>query len=472
MRRKNSAVMGTMLALQQPSPALIDLQPIEILGERGGDRTLDHLIKSFDWRHGATRTNQLLHRDINPTSGIDPYPRASKSLYACSPFVAGAVYMATRREKIGIRSAERIGPGETVWDTELKRFGMRRRADRISYVVKAQIDRRQRWITIGQHGPMTPAQARAAAKSMLGGIDAGQDPTRERDANRKLPTLGVLADRWLAEHVDIKRKASTAREYRRIVDLHIRPALGALRVDRIDRADVMSLHAKFATTRYAGNRVIAVLSALLSFAERLGYRQPGSNPVRGVERYTERTRKHPLSADELQRLWRHLDQPNDRESPHAIAALKLLILTGCRKSEVLTLLWSDVDLGAGILRLRDAKTGDRDVMLSALAVETLRTIPRIAGNHHVICGAREGARLVNLDDPWRRARDAVGLSSARIHDLRHSLASALARSAPMTVVRDALGHKQMQTTSGYSHAANDDVRRAVDGFAQLIIGDR
>lgn len=379
--------------------------------------------------------------------------------------------MATRREKIGLKAVERIEPGEVVWDVELKRFGMRRRADRISYVVKAQIDRRQRWITIGQHGPMTPAQARAAAKAMLGAIDAGQDPTRERDANRKLPTLGALADRWLAEHVEIKRKASTAREYRRIVNLHIRPALGALRVDRIDRADVMSLHAKFATARYAGNRIIAVLSALLSFAERLGYRQPGSNPVRGVERYAERKRKRPLSADELKRLWRHLNQPNDRESPHAIAALKLLILTGCRKSEVLTLLWSDVDLGAGILRLRDAKTGDRDVMLSTLALETLADIPLVAGNPHVICGARDGNRLVNIDDPWRRARNAIGLDGARIHDLRHSLASALARSAPMVVVRDALGHRQMQTTSGYSHAADDDVRRAVDEFAMMIVGD-
>ena len=159
-----------------------------------------------------------------------------------------------------------------------------------------------------------------------------------------------------------------------------------------------------------------------------------------------------------------------RASPWATAALKLLVLTGCRKSEVLTLQWRDVDIPRRVIWLRDAKTGDRQVILSALAAATLASIPRLDGNPFVICGAKEGAHLINLKKPWIRTRDAIGLEGVRIHDLRHSMASALARSAPMVVVRDALGHRQMQTTSAYSHAANDDVRRAVDDFAELIAG--
>ena len=364
----------------------------------------------------------------------------------------------------------RLGPGDTIWDSDLKRFGVRRRTHRITYFVKAQIDRQQKWITIGQHGPMTPAEARAAARTILGMIDSGQDPTRDRDARRSIQTLGTLADRWLREHVEIKRKQSTAQEYRRIVNSRLRPALGNIRVDRISRADVMALHAASAGVRYSANRTVAVLSSIMTFAERLSYRPPFSNPCRGIERFREHKRKRPLSEDELRRLWRYLSQSNENESPWTKAALKLLVLTGCRKSEVLTLQWRDVDIPRSVLWLRDAKTGDRQVILSALAAATLASIPRLDGNPFVICGAKEGAHLINLKKAWTRTRDAVGLEGVRIHDLRHSMASALARAAPMVVVRDALGHRQMQTTSGYSHAANDDVRRAVDDFAKLIAG--
>ena len=110
--------------------------------------------------------------------------------------------MATGNERIGLQSVSRLRPGDTIWDSDLKRFGVRRRTHRITYFVKAQIDRQQKWITIGQHGPMTPAEARAAARTILGMIDSGQDPTRDRDARRSIPTLGTLADRWLREHVE------------------------------------------------------------------------------------------------------------------------------------------------------------------------------------------------------------------------------------------------------------------------------
>jgi integrase len=382
--------------------------------------------------------------------------------------------MGSRAARLSLKSIEALKPGEILWDTDMPRFGARCRSSGTSYFIKPRIGGRQRWITIGRHGPLTPAEARAKAKVLLGTVDAGQDPTRERDARRILPTLDKLAELWLAGHVALKRRASTHREYRRIVYRHIIPPLGHVRVDRISRADVMVLHEGLAETRYAANRVVAVLSALLSYAERLGHRQPGSNPCKGVERYAEKKRKRPLTADELGLLWHYLNEldADGRENHWAIAALKLLMLTGCRKSEVLTLRWTDVDFERGILWLRDGKTGDRDVVLSKLAQQTLAVVHRIDGNPFVICGARKGARLVNLQKPWRRICVALGFQNARIHDLRHSVASALARTAPFVVVRDALGHRQMQTTSGYSHAANDDVRRAVDDFAKLIVGAR
>ena len=141
-----------------------------------------------------------------------------------------------------------------------------------------------------------------------------------------------------------------------------------------------------------------------------------------------------------------------------------------RKSEVLTLRTDDVDLAAGIIRLRDAKTGPRAVVLSQHAILVLKTIPRHAGNPYVIVGAREGRHLINLQKPWIRIRTRLGFPEVRIHDLRHTVASMLARTSPLVVVRDALGHQVIETTSGYSHAANDDVRLAVDGLALAIAG--
>ena len=377
--------------------------------------------------------------------------------------------MASRQEKIGPKTIAGLEPGETIWDTDLKRFGARCRASKISYFVKAQVDRRQRWFTIGQHGPMTPTEARSRAKALLGAIDAGLDPSRERDVQKGLPTLAELSERWLKEHVALKRRPNTRIEYERIVASHILPEMGYLRLDRITRSDVMGLHIKFAHAPYHANRVLAIMSAMMTFAERLGYREPLSNPCRGVERFKEKKRKRPLTNDELTQVWLQLEELQGQETPWVIGAFRLLILTGCRKSEILTLKWTDVDLDHGVLHLRDAKTGDRDVALSGAAIEALSKIPKLSGNEHVICGAKEGAHVINLQKPWRRLCRAVGLENVRINDLRHTVASVLARTAPMVVVRDALGHRQMQTTSGYSHAASDDVRQAIEQFAGTIV---
>jgi integrase len=380
--------------------------------------------------------------------------------------------MGSRRVKIGPQTVAAMKPGDLIWDSEIRRFGARRRASGITYFVKARIDGRQRWLTIAKHGPSTPADARIKARHVLGEIDSGRDPTRERDGRRQIPLFADFAERWLREHVAVKRKASTAREYRRIIERHLNPALGKVRLDRINRGDAHKLHGDLAGQQYVANRVLAVLSAIMTYAERLELRPPYSNPARGVERFKERKRKRPLTIAELTALWAHLEEIEATTNPYIIAALRLLILTGMRREEVLTLRWDDVDLGAGVLRLRDAKTGPRDVMLSRRAIELLEALPEVDGNPFVFPGHKHGQRLVNITDRWQEIRAHLGFPDARIHDLRHSVASMLARTAPLTVVRDALGHREIGTTSGYSHAANDDVRAAVDSLASQIAGAR
>ncbi len=365
-----------------------------------------------------------------------------------------------------------IKPGEVLFDTELKRFGARGGVRGATYFVIPRIDGRQRWITIGRHGPLTPAEARAKARQLLADADMGGDPTHERDAGKKRPLFAEFAETWLKTHVEIKRKPNTAREYRRIIEHNLSPALGKVRVDRITRADAVKLHAGMAASRYLGNRALAVLSAIMSHAERLGYRPTYSNPARGVERFKERKRKRPLSMTEIGALWTHLDTVGDSLNPYIVAAFRLLLLTGMRRNEVLTLQWEHVDLEAGVIRLADAKTGPRDVVLSTKAVEVLAAIPRIEGNPYVLPGRKHGQRLVNVSASWREIRAALGFPDVRVHDLRHTVASMLARSAPLIVVRDALGHTEIGTTSGYSHAAADDVRTAVNRLALAIAGGR
>lgn len=380
--------------------------------------------------------------------------------------------MASRTTKIGPQTVAAMKQGDVVWDRDLRRFGARRRKDSVTYFVKARIDGRQRWINVGRHGPTTAAEARAKARQVLAEIDSGQDPTRERDGRRTIPIFSDFAQRWLREHVRPKRKPNTYTEYKRIIDLHIAPAIGKVRIDRLNRSDAVTLHADLAMTRYQANRVLAVLSAVMTFAERLGYRQPASNPCRGVERYKERKRKRALSIAEIATLWKHLDKLDDSINPYIVNAFRLLLLTGMRREEVLTLRWKHVDLDAGIIRLADAKSGPRDVVLSAKAIEVLRDTPRIEGNPYVLPGLKQGQRLVNITERWQEIRTALGFPEVRIHDLRHTVASLLARSAPITVVRDALGHAEISTTSQYSHASTDDVRNAVESLGKLLEDSR
>ena len=229
--------------------------------------------------------------------------------------VASGDAMPSKTAKIGPATVAAMSQGDVLWDRELSRFGARCRSGSITYFVKARIDGRQRWINVGRHGPVTPAEARAKARYVLGEVDSGQDPTRERDGRRTIPLFADFADRWLREHVKPKRKPTTHTSYKRIIAQYLNPALGKVRIDRINRTDTLKLHAGLAGTRYQANRAIAVMSALMTFAEKHGYRPQFSNPCRGIERFKEQKRKRPLTMKELGLLWAHLDTLAETANP-------------------------------------------------------------------------------------------------------------------------------------------------------------
>jgi len=379
---------------------------------------------------------------------------------------------------ISKRSVDARKPGSKdsyLWDDELAGFGLKvTPADRKVYLVQYRLGGRKgrvRRVTIGVHGRVTPDQARVEAKRLLGIVAAGGDPAELKQQNTDRPTLGQLIDLFLSEHADAKLKASSATEYRRLSKLYLPVRLKRRFVADLSRNDIARLHLAMRDKPYQANRVLALLSKFFNWCEKHGYRPDGSNPCRHIEKFKEQRRERFLSPLELARLGEALAEAeaNETTSPYVIAALRLLVLTGARLSEILTLKWSYVDFDNTLLRLPDSKTGAKVIYLNAPALQILTDLPRLEGNPFVICGRREGARLINLQKPWRRIRKTAGLDDVRIHDLRHSFASVAAGSGQsLPVIGALLGHTQPGTTQRYAHLAADPLRAASDAVGGRI----
>jgi integrase len=323
-------------------------------------------------------------------------------------------------------------------------------------------------MTIGTHGsPWTPDKARTEAKRLLGQVAGGDDPAGAKAERRKAETVADLAARFLSDHVQAKRKGRTAREYQRLLDKIIAPALGRRKIGDVTRADIARLHHAGRDAPYQANRVLAVLSKMFNLAEAWGLRADGSNPCRHIERNPERGRERMLSATELARLGDALGAYDG--SPYVPAAVKLLLFTGARLSEVLGLRWECVDVERGEARLPDSKTGAKTLHLPPPALAVLVGLPRADGNPHVIVGQKDRAGLVNLEKPWRSIRTAARLPDVRLHDLRHAFASVGAASGnSLLVIGKLLGHAQAATTHKYAHLGADPVKAAAASIAGKI----
>lgn len=362
-----------------------------------------------------------------------------------------------------------------VWDDTLSGFGLKvTSTGRKVYLVQYRIGGRgapTKRVTIGRHGtPWTAEQARREATQILGAVAAGEDPAAKRREKRQADanTVADVVARFVDRHVEMK-KPKTAIEYRRMIDQHIVPRFGKKPIGEVTRADIDRLHHELRATPYQANRLLAVLSKLLSWAEAQGLRADGSNPCRHVQKFKERKRERYLSQVELGRLGAALKDAEAAASPYAIAAIRLLVFTGARLNEILTLRWAYIDNDAGVIRLPDSKTGAKEIHLNPLAMSVLATLPRTETNPWVICGARQGAHMVNINKTWREVRTAAGLDDVRIHDLRHSFASVGAGLGnSLVIIGGLLGHREAATTARYAHLAADPLKAASNAISQQI----
>lgn len=362
-----------------------------------------------------------------------------------------------------------------LWDDQVPGFGVRCRHGQKSYVLQYRVlggrGARQRRVTLGRVGSLALDDARVLAQEYLRGVRYGQDPAGARQAMRQAPMVQDLAERYLREHADVKKKPRSAEMDHVNLRLHVLPVLGMQRVDTLTRADVARLHHGMRASPGAANRVLALLSKMCALAEQWGLRDPGTNPVKGIERYRERKRERHLLPAELSRLGDVLREAEllRTESPSVIALIRLLLLTGARLGEVLSLQWKQIDWEAGTVRLEDSKTGPKTLYLSDAARAVLAQLPRVEGNPWCLPGRRHGKGLVNPQKPWRRIRMQAGLDDVRLHDLRHTYASVAARGGfSLPMIGALLGHMEAQTTQRYAHLVGNPVQAAAEQVGEAI----
>jgi len=359
-----------------------------------------------------------------------------------------------------------------LWDTAETGFGLKvTPSGKKIYILQYRVDGRQRRYRIGQHGDFTPEEARQEAKRLRGKVAGGNDPAEDKAQKKRSPTVSDLAARYMSEHAWVKKKPYSARQDELKLNSVILPRIGRIRAAAVKRSDVGKIHNNLRNKPYQANRVLALLSKMFSLAEQWGLRPFGSNPCLGIQKFKEKSRERYLSPQELGRLGetlRRVDE-EDKELPSVPLAIRLLILTGARLSEIVGLRWEHVDLDDEVLRLPDSKTGAKLIHLNRAAVDLFSNAPRVDGNPFVCPGTKPGGHLVGIQKAWSRIRALAEIKDVRLHDLRHTYASiAAGEGLSLPIIGGLLGHKKAATTERYAHLADNTKKEAANQIGSKI----
>ena len=356
-----------------------------------------------------------------------------------------------RKSPYDIRDAELKGFGVRVLPSGAKRF-----------FIHSQHEGRRLWKTLGDADSIGLDKARKRATELLAAI--------RRDESVALPEDRLFEA--VAEEVFSRYgrhwKPRTMKVNRGYLRSTILPRFAGMNIADITRHDVQRWVASLCATPVAADRSVPILSVIMRQAELYGYRPEGSNPCAGIRRYRRKGRERFLSRPELRCLARVLEDHEDRHS-RSVAFIRLLLLTGCRKSEIGTLQWSDYREGR--LFLPDSKTGPRTVWLSSPARDILDGLAREEGWVFPSPQRQGPVSMAMFETFWRRVREEAEIADVRLHDLRHTYASiAIMGGETVTTTARLLGHNDAQTTLKYAHLSDRSVREAADALAG-ILGD-
>jgi integrase len=339
---------------------------------------------------------------------------------------------------------------------------------------------RERRMTIGGYPEWSVKAAREKAKALRREVDNGYDPLGERIAEREALTINDLVARWRTDHAPRKRERSR-NEDESLIRQWIASELGPRKVADVRRSDIDRLHRKItaAGTPIRANRVVTVLSKLFTLAMRWEMR--ADNPASGIERNHEELRHRYLSGEELRRLTAALAvHPNQQ----AANAVRLLLLTGARRGEVLRANWDQFDLEAGVWVKPSSHTKQkrehrvplsgpaRQLLAEMLAASDQRAAEKKRERSRYVFPARIGdGSMVEIKGAWAALCLAAGLQGVRLHDLRHTYASVLASAGlSLPIIGALLGHTQAGTTQRYAHLLDDPLRAATERVGAIVTG--
>lgn len=355
-----------------------------------------------------------------------------------------------------------------LFDKATPGFGLRiHPSGRKVYIVQTRIKGRTRRIVIARHGEMRLTQARRRAREVLARIRAGENPADDIQREKETPTFRQFTNEYL-RRCDPLWKPSGRKTVRIYLKARLLPAFGRMPLDQIRHEDVAAwFDAASKDKPGAANRAFEILRAMMSRAEEWGLRDRGANPCLGIVKNPRNHVARFLDAEELARLGFALDE-REVEWPEAVAAIRLLALTGCRRSEVLNLRWRDV--GAEALNLPDSKTGPRAVPLGEAARELIETLPgERRPDDFLFPRYADGQGQDGLRRCWRTVCEDAELGKLRLHDLRHTMAShAVMSGENLPLVGKLLGHRRHRTTVDYAHLADGHLVEAAEKIGAVI----
>jgi integrase len=364
-------------------------------------------------------------------------------------------------------------PNKTLkyWDTEIKGFGVLvLPSARITYCIKYRnLNRIQKHLKIGIHGQITTEEARSLAKKHLGDITHGEDPVTKKKENRNLPLIKDLAQDYMDRYATPKKRPRSIAEDKKLLKNIILPSIGNQQVKNISRRTIETLHLQLKKTPYQANRALALLSKMFSLAVTWEWRT--DNPVKGMERYQEEKRDRWLDRNELSRFWEALEHyPN-----HPLAfSLKILLLTGARKSEVLHATWDQFNLERGVWVKPSHLTKQKKKEHLPLSEKAINVLNELRKFHKTkspyLFPDQSGKKPVrDIKSFWEKIIKEANVENVRIHDLRHTHASHLVSSGlSLSIIGKLLGHTQASTTQRYAHLADEPLRQAAELFGSKM----
>ena len=327
-------------------------------------------------------------------------------------------------------------------------------------------------IKIGRFPDLTIEQARTEAQRLTSLITLGHNPHKDRVAERRSITFRQLYEKYYTHHA--LKFTKRPRENQKMMDCHVFPAFGKCKAKDITTALIRNFHAKIVEKRAGStaNRLLAVISAVYNFGIRESYID-GPNPCVGLRKYKMASRDRFLNLDELELFFAAVDQ----EEPLFRDFFKLLLYTGARKSNVLAMQWSEINLDVKRWRIAETQTKNRDVnivLLSEPALDILKE--RDAANRalevpspFVFPGTAKDGYLKDPKKAFDRVRARMNVHDIRMHDLRRTLGSYMAISgASLPIIGKALNHKSQVSTAIYARLSNDPVLEAVNKASSLI----